>query len=83
MTKIAGFGSESGAISQRHGYADPDPDPHKNVPEHCQLQYRESICRLYEKIITKGSYIYLVPDNLPTRTTKNSYVRLENAQTVC
>jgi hypothetical protein len=27
MTKIAGFGS----ISQRHGSADPDPDPLQNV----------------------------------------------------
>jgi hypothetical protein len=29
-------GSESGSISQRHGSADPDPDPHQNVmdPEH-------------------------------------------------
>jgi hypothetical protein len=25
MTKIAGSGSESGTISQRHGSADPDP----------------------------------------------------------
>jgi hypothetical protein len=34
MTKIAG----SGSISQRHGSADPDPDPPQNVmdPEHCQ-----------------------------------------------
>jgi hypothetical protein len=33
MMKIEG----SGSISQRHGSADPDPDPHKNVmdPEHC------------------------------------------------
>jgi hypothetical protein len=32
MTKIAG----SGSISQRHGFADPDPGPHQNVmdPEH-------------------------------------------------
>jgi hypothetical protein len=37
MNKIAGSGSESGSISQRHGSADPDPDPHQNVmdPEHC------------------------------------------------
>jgi hypothetical protein len=36
MTKIAGSGSESGWISQRHGSADPDPDPHHNImdPEH-------------------------------------------------
>jgi hypothetical protein len=26
MTKIAGSGSESGSISQRHGSADPDPN---------------------------------------------------------
>ncbi len=33
MTKIAGSGYESGSgsISQRHGSADPDPDPHQNV----------------------------------------------------
>ena len=30
-------GSESGSISQRHGSADPDPDPPQNVmdPQHC------------------------------------------------
>jgi hypothetical protein len=35
MTKIAGSGS--GSISQRHGSADSDPDPHQNVmdPQHC------------------------------------------------
>jgi hypothetical protein len=34
MTKIAGSGS--GSIGQRHGSADPDPDPRQNVmePEH-------------------------------------------------
>jgi hypothetical protein len=38
--KIAGSesGSESGSISQMHGSADPDLDPHKNVmdPQHCR-----------------------------------------------
>jgi hypothetical protein len=35
--KIAGSASESGSISQRHGSADPYPDPHQNVmdPELC------------------------------------------------
>jgi hypothetical protein len=35
VTKTAGFGSESGSISQRHGST--DPDPHQNVmdPQHC------------------------------------------------
>jgi hypothetical protein len=39
MTKIAGSGSESGSISQRHGSA--DPDPHQNVmdPEQCFQEY--------------------------------------------
>jgi hypothetical protein len=33
MTNIAG----SGSISQRHGSADPDPDPRQNImdPQHC------------------------------------------------
>ncbi len=37
MAKIAG--SRSGFISQKHGSADPDPDPHQNVmdPQHCFL----------------------------------------------
>jgi hypothetical protein len=38
--KIAGSasGSESGSICQRHGSADPDPDPHQNGmdPQHCR-----------------------------------------------
>ncbi len=35
MTKLSGY--RSGSISQRHGSADPDPDPHQNImdPEHC------------------------------------------------
>jgi hypothetical protein len=34
MTKIEG---SAGSISQRHGSADPDPDPRQNVmnPQHC------------------------------------------------
>jgi hypothetical protein len=36
MTKIAGSGSESrsGSISQRHGFADPDPHQYVINPEH-------------------------------------------------
>jgi hypothetical protein len=43
MTKIAGSGSESGSISQRHGSPDPDPDPPQNVmdPQHWKLEPRE------------------------------------------
>jgi hypothetical protein len=31
MTKTEGTGFRSGSICQRHGSADPDPDPHQNV----------------------------------------------------
>jgi hypothetical protein len=31
MTKKAGSGSESGFTGQRHGSADPDPDPHTKM----------------------------------------------------
>jgi hypothetical protein len=41
MMKIEGSvsASESGSISQRHGSADPDPEPLQNVmdPENCQI----------------------------------------------
>ncbi len=48
MTKIAGSGSESGSISQRHGSA----DPHQNVmdPEHCLIHKVSS-----EKKLNKGN----------------------------
>ncbi len=43
MTKRVGSGSESGsgAISQRQGSADLDPDPHQNVmdPQHWFVRY--------------------------------------------
>jgi hypothetical protein len=46
MTKIAG----SGSISQRHGSADPDPDPPENVtdPQHCMQarQLRLQLCHV-------------------------------------
>ncbi len=46
MTKIAGSLSESGSISQRHGSADPDPDPHQNVmvPQQCLGEEKRFIC---------------------------------------
>jgi hypothetical protein len=41
MTKIAGSGSGCESISQRHGSADPDPDPPQNVmdPQHCKQHF--------------------------------------------
>ncbi len=43
MTKTAGSGSES--ICQRHGSADPDPDPRQYVmePQHCYLGSTRSV----------------------------------------
>ncbi len=35
MTKIAGSGSVSGSISQKHGSEDPDPPQNVMDPEHC------------------------------------------------
>ncbi len=60
MTTIAGCGSESGSISQRHGSADLDPDPHQNVtdPEHWFL------CIIYS-MDARGGTRYL--GNLPGR----------------
>jgi hypothetical protein len=50
MTKIAG----SGSISQRNGFADPDPDPHRNVmdPEHCSIIVYKSLFRREVATIT-------------------------------
>jgi hypothetical protein len=42
MTKIAGSGSESRSITQRHGSADPDPDSYHN----CQWIRRATHCFL-------------------------------------
>jgi len=44
MMKIEGSASRSGSISQRHGSADPDPDPHQNVmdPQHCWRAFTQN-----------------------------------------
>jgi hypothetical protein len=44
MTKIEGSESGSGSINQRHGSADPDPDPPQNVmdPQHCNRVKKNS-----------------------------------------
>jgi hypothetical protein len=39
MTKIAGSGSESGSISQRHGSADPDAYQNVMHPQHWNIVY--------------------------------------------
>jgi hypothetical protein len=50
MTKIAG----SGSISQRHGSADPDPDPPQNVmdPQYWFLYYLYFILQISSLILT-------------------------------
>ncbi len=48
----SGSGSESGSISQMHGFADPDQDPHQNVmdPQHwCLVTADKKIKRGDEK----------------------------------
>jgi hypothetical protein len=57
MTKIAGSGSESGSISQRHGSADPDPDPRHNVmdPEHWFKVYKNKSFLFIFCILGKSS----------------------------
>jgi hypothetical protein len=42
MPKIAGSGSESGSISQKHGSEDPDPPQNVMDPEHWSFQIRTS-----------------------------------------
>ncbi len=56
MTKIAG----SGSISQRHEFADPDPDPHQNVmdPEH----WLEVQIFVNFKTYGSGSVLPMLPD---------------------
>jgi hypothetical protein len=64
MTKIAGSGSaygsgyesRSGSISQRHGSADPDPDPPQNVmhPQHWLIHYSEGQGREKERKYKEG-----------------------------
>jgi hypothetical protein len=48
MTKI------SGSISQKHGSADPNPDPHQNVmdPQHCFL--RVFLHYLWQENVSEG-----------------------------
>jgi hypothetical protein len=55
MTKIAG----SGSISQRHGSADPDPDPPQNVmdPQHWQSQaFRIRSIRTYAFVPSRSGH---------------------------
>ncbi len=45
MTKITGSGSESGSISQRRGFVDPDPNQNVMGQEHCfKLLFFGQVC---------------------------------------
>ncbi len=48
MTKITGSESASGSINQRHGSADPDPDPVMD-PQHCFKGCNHSLEDEYER----------------------------------
>jgi hypothetical protein len=89
MTKIAGSGSESGSISQRHGTADPDPDPHQNVmdPEHW---YSERKCKQNKKqtknttqVLQKGDSrcIFFCPYPLILNLYRNIFIRFKKRTT--
>jgi hypothetical protein len=43
----------SGSISQRHGSADPDPDPPQNVmdPQHCLVFKKHSVVELLDAFL--------------------------------
>ncbi len=59
MTKIEGAESGSGSISQRHGSADPDPDPPQNVmdPQHCFEEFSQNMRRRMKKISKHGNVV--------------------------
>ncbi len=71
MTKIGG--SESGSISQRHGSADLDPDPHQNVmdPQHCKIGSNARYCKVGKNVVGGLIFLNLVisinSENLCTR----------------
>jgi hypothetical protein len=52
VTKIAGSGSASGSISQRHGSADPDPEPP-------QMSWIRNTAFLYEFSVNYTTFITL------------------------
>jgi hypothetical protein len=56
MIKIERSGSASGSISQRHGSADPDPDPHQNVMD---LQHWKLATNKLEQITVIQSLQYI------------------------
>ncbi len=66
VTKIAGSGSGSGSgsISQRHGSADPDLDPHQNImdPQHCLKKNQMRLDKLFREIA-----IISCPPSIPWR----------------
>jgi hypothetical protein len=64
MTKIAGSGSESGSgsISQRHGSAYPDPDPHQNVMD---PQHRHKLNNEHVDKADQAKKVQILPDPDP------------------
>ncbi len=77
MTKIAG------SISQRHGSADPVPDPHQNVmdPQDCNILYHQGqveygSCLLLVYLLLHFLKIPLtIRSTVPVRLSQHGYVR--------
>jgi disintegrin and metalloproteinase domain-containing protein 17 len=70
MMKIEGSESGSGSISQRHGSADPDPDPHQNVMDpqhHCHQDF--CLAHLFTDIKFEGGILGLAYVGSPRRNS--------------
>jgi hypothetical protein len=68
MTKMAG----SGSISQRHGSAVPDPDPHQNV-----MDLQQCFLRVFKKNskLSRHNFILGITGNLRNYNYKILYVK--------
>jgi hypothetical protein len=65
MTKIAGSGSESGSISQRHGSADPDPSQNVMDPQHC---FKEFNCTTKYSLVAEYESLVIIYGAVPFDT---------------
>jgi hypothetical protein len=86
MTKIVGSGSASESISQRHGSADPYPDPRQNVldPEHWKSPWK-IIVRLERDLVQvrteyRGALLWM--KNVSTELDPDTFRQLEKFRKV-
>jgi hypothetical protein len=81
MMKIEGSGS-AGSISQRHGSADPDPDPHQNVmdPQHCLQHSHQSLYFSHPSILATCSSDF---NSLPSFRKHNENIIRKHQYCTC